>query len=309
MTTRRAARSLRILLAALLGSAAFIAASPAAYAAVAVTVTPLFPATVAIGQTNVVASLQIQNSSSPPDGGVTLNTITLVPSCGRSGPTGCAIPDPGVFTLSPTGTGAAGTACAGRLFTITVVDPATGMVLLIPLGPPVFLPPGASCRIDFTLTVANAPSVDSNPGLPGLQTDQVGSAAAGGSSGNGTSSVTVQRAQPTLVTTASAPVTLGGSISDSAVIAAGVNPTGTIMFALFGPDNAAGTGTPVFTSTVPIRGNGSYVSGGFTPGAAGTYRYVAFYSGDANNAAVTSAFPGTRTSITKRDVRSARVAI
>src|SRR6202049_2555333 len=50
--------------------------------------------------------------------------------------------------------------------------------------------------------------------------------------------VVVTQATPTVVTTASASVALGGSISDSATLGGGVNPTGTITFTLFGPNNA-----------------------------------------------------------------------
>ena len=82
----------------------------------------------------------------------------------------------------------------------------------------------------------------------------------------------------------------GAGISDTATLAGGVNPTGTITFTLFGPNNATCTGVAIFTSTVPVSaGNGNYTSGSFTPVAAGTYRWVAAYSGDASNTAVTSA--------------------
>src|SRR5205807_688350 len=62
-----------------------------------------------------------------------------------------------------------------------------------------------------------------------------------------------------------------------------------MTFTLFGPDNATCTGTPALTSTKPVSGNGPYTSGGFTAATAGTYRWVASYSGDANNAAVATA--------------------
>jgi hypothetical protein len=87
-----------------------------------------------------------------------------------------------------------------------------------------------------------------------------------------------------LSTQASGPVTVGNTISDTATIAGAFNPTGTITFTLFGPDNATCTGTPTFTSTKPVNGNGSYPSDSFTPTAPGVYRWIATYSGDANNA-------------------------
>jgi hypothetical protein len=95
-----------------------------------------------------------------------------------------------------------------------------------------------------------------------------------------------------LVTAISAPASLPGGITDTATISGLVNPVtgagaGTITFDLFGPNNPTCTGTPTFTSVVPvIAGNGTYTSDVFSPSVAGVYGYVATYSGDANNAAV-----------------------
>src|ERR1700680_4933817 len=102
-------------------------------------------------------------------------------------------------------------------------------------------------------------------------------------------SVVVTQVTTTLTTNASANVTLGAAISDSATLGGGVNPTGTITFTLFGPNNATCTGAPIFTATIPVAGNGTYGSGNFTPVAAGTYRWIANYSGDANNTATANA--------------------
>jgi hypothetical protein len=62
-------------------------------------------------------------------------------------------------------------------------------------------------------------------------------------------------------------------------------PGATVTFSLYGPDDATCAGAPVFTTTVdyPV-GGGAVNSGPFTPTAAGTYRWIAVYSGDANNA-------------------------
>ena len=56
---------------------------------------------------------------------------------------------------------------------------------------------------------------------------------------------------------------------------------------LYGPNDPTCT-TAMFTSNlIPVSGNGTYTSTpGFTPVAAGTYLWRAFYSGDANNAPV-----------------------
>ena len=102
-------------------------------------------------------------------------------------------------------------------------------------------------------------------------------------------SVVVSPATPAIVTNASATVPAGGPISDSATLSGGVNPTGTITFTVFGPNDATCTAAPAFTSIVAVTsGNGTYPSGPFVTTAAGTYRFIAAYSGDANNVAVTT---------------------
>ena len=93
----------------------------------------------------------------------------------------------------------------------------------------------------------------------------------------------------TLTTQASPAIQLGGLIHDTATLSGGVAPTGTITFSLFGPNDATCTAAPAFTSTVTVAGNGSYASANFTPSLVGTYRWIAAYSGDAANAASTTA--------------------
>ena len=52
----------------------------------------------------------------------------------------------------------------------------------------------------------------------------------------------------------------------------------------------------VYTDTVTVSGDGTYTTatgnnpGGYVPTAAGTYQWVAVYSGDSNNSCVTSPF-------------------
>src|SRR5439155_146946 len=82
-------------------------------------------------------------------------------------------------------------------------------------------------------------------------------------------------------------VPVGSQISDTATLAGGRNPTGTMTFTLFGPGDTA-CATPIFTSPRPVTGNGAVTSGAFTANAAGTYRWIASYVGDANNNAVTT---------------------
>jgi len=96
-------------------------------------------------------------------------------------------------------------------------------------------------------------------------------------------------APTTLTTQASAATSLGGRIHDTGTLTGGVAPTGTITFQSFGPNDATCTAAPVFTSVLTVAGNGSYVSADFAPTSAGTYRWIATYSGDAANAASATA--------------------
>jgi hypothetical protein len=100
---------------------------------------------------------------------------------------------------------------------------------------------------------------------------------------------TVTNSTPTITTQATATATTGGAISDTAILAGGSAPTGTIAFTVFGPNNATCSGIPAFTSTKAISGNGSYPSDPFSPSSPGTYSWVASYSGDAGNNAATTA--------------------
>src|SRR3989442_3564456 len=62
----------------------------------------------------------------------------------------------------------------------------------------------------------------------------------------------------------------------------GTNPTGTITFTLNGPNDATCT-VVAFTDTKLVSGNADYTSSSFTAIQAGTYRWIASYSGDLNN--------------------------
>jgi hypothetical protein len=80
---------------------------------------------------------------------------------------------------------------------------------------------------------------------------------------------------------------VGTVLNDSATLSDGVDPTGSITFKLFGPNDFTCSGDPIFTNTVPVSGNGTYsTTAGFPATAAGTYYWVATYSGDSNNSSV-----------------------
>ncbi len=94
------------------------------------------------------------------------------------------------------------------------------------------------------------------------------------------------KAGPTIDTTPSGAVPVGGTVSDSATVIGGASPTGSVRFDLFGPGDPT-CSAPIATRTGTLTGS-SAASGGVTVGAPGTYRWVATYSGDASNAPATS---------------------
>src|SRR3989454_403155 len=94
--------------------------------------------------------------------------------------------------------------------------------------------------------------------------------------------ILVTKASPALTTTASGSVVAGGSVKDVAHLTLGTNPTGTITHAQYGLNDANVTVVP-FTAPKPVSGNADYTSSSFTAIQAGTYRWIASYSGDLNN--------------------------
>jgi hypothetical protein len=107
--------------------------------------------------------------------------------------------------------------------------------------------------------------------------------------------VVITKATPGLVTTPSAGGVPGTAISDSATLSGGYGTlTGSITFSLYGP-YAAGV-TPTCSGgaiqtwgPMTVSGYGPYTtSPSFTDTTIGTYEWVVSYSGDPNNAAVSS---------------------
>ncbi|HEY3183545.1 MAG TPA: hypothetical protein VGJ77_11955 [Gaiellaceae bacterium] len=89
-----------------------------------------------------------------------------------------------------------------------------------------------------------------------------------------------------LTTTATASVTVGNPISDTAHLTAGPGAGGTITFHLFASLDDCNAGTNEINtglSPVTVNGPGDYNSGNYTPTATGTYYWTAAYSGDPNN--------------------------
>jgi hypothetical protein len=112
-------------------------------------------------------------------------------------------------------------------------------------------------------------------------------------------SSTVSKATPTLITNASPKnVAPGAQVHDTANLSFGHNPTGQIVFRLYGPNDPTCSKAPVFTATKPVSANGNYSSGNFTPAKPGNYRWTARYSGNPENAVATSGCNASGESVT-----------
>ena len=101
---------------------------------------------------------------------------------------------------------------------------------------------------------------------------------------------TVGVAGPTINTIPGGSVVLGSGskLTDSATLAGGVNPTGSITFYVFAPGvtpNATNSNN-VYSDVVTVSSNGNYSTssgsnpGGLAPTVAGAYQWVAVYGGD-----------------------------
>jgi hypothetical protein len=77
-------------------------------------------------------------------------------------------------------------------------------------------------------------------------------------------------------------VTLGGAVGASATLG-GLDPSGNLEFALYGPEDPTCAGSPAYTASVAVSGAGTYEAPAFTPTAIGTYRWVVTYPGDGAN--------------------------
>jgi len=78
---------------------------------------------------------------------------------------------------------------------------------------------------------------------------------------------------------------------DATITSATANAGGTITFKLFDPTDSTCAGTPAYTQTVNVSGNGTYstTNTSFVASTVGTWRWLVVYSGDGNNDSATSA--------------------
>jgi hypothetical protein len=94
-------------------------------------------------------------------------------------------------------------------------------------------------------------------------------------------------ATPTISTLASPSVPAGGLISDSATLTGGFAPTGNMTFTLYGPGDTT-CSNALWSTTVPVGAGDVSHSGDVKVAAAGTYNWLASYSGDLANLPVSS---------------------
>lgn len=167
----------------------------------------------------------------------------------------------------------------------TAGSPVAGRVSVDVSGAGGYSTPGQGVAVTkagfYSWAVSFTPSQDS--------TDTLGSQSA---CGDPMETVHVDLA-PTQITTeattstSDAPVRLpAATISDKATVTGVTSAAGgDVTFSLYGPsDTPVCTSEPVFTDKVALRGDHTATSGGYTPTQAGTYWWVANYSGDAGNA-------------------------
>ncbi len=155
---------------------------------------------------------------------------------------------------------------------------------------------GPSTNEEVTVTNGEVPnSADFTPTVPGSYSYK---AVYGGTNGppqnlaaeSPCEPLTVSRAKPTIKTSATASVTVGDKIKDTATLSglvSAVGSEGTVTFRLYSDEECK---TEVFKSVATgISSNTSYPSPTeYTTTATGTYYWRAFYSGDANNEAAST---------------------
>jgi Putative Ig domain len=125
----------------------------------------------------------------------------------------------------------------------------------------------------------------------------------GGDSGNnavsstcGDDQVVIGQATPVLGPWGEVAVQAGMPVHGEFSLMGGFNPTGTITFTLFGQQDCT---DPVAGEPLGVSGDGNYTTEPTTPSVAGTYYWVATYSGDSSNIAFTSACSEEPVTVTK----------
>ena len=253
----------------------WLGVSPA-FAGLALSNPPGYPATVNVGQTHIlVRAAGITNNSADDPGtpgidsnrSITVDTVFHTPACDVVDGSGACPPGaraPGVFaiddTVTPTGTGGS-QGCSGT-WTVGPPDPLTGEVSLTPPGGAGTLILGPSknglgspeesrasrCLVVFGVKVLMLPNADADTGTPGIQTDQVARVTGHFSdtlvtgTGTGSDVTTIVPPTPTPTTTTTPTVTP----TPTCVPGSNNSVTGHIRY--------YSNGSPVSGATVLLRG-------------------------------------------------------
>ncbi len=96
----------------------------------------------------------------------------------------------------------------------------------------------------------------------------------------------VNKASPTISTTPSAGGVIGVTLNDTATLAGGYSPTGSVTFRLYAPSDPTCSGAAVYIDTDAVAPYAT--SSGYVSDALGTWNWTASYSGDSNNNPSTS---------------------
>jgi len=158
----------------------------------------------------------------------------------------------------------------------------------------------------YTITESGAPTGWT---LVGLSCDHTGSGT-DATTENATASITIAGGG-TVACTFTNRIQLHPTLStaqsflpnDTATIAGATsNAGGHVTFELFGPADTACSGTPAFTQTVDVQGNGNYstTNSSVVASAPGTWQWKTTYDGDAANVGTTSACGVEHFTITNR---------
>ncbi len=181
------------------------------------------------------------------------------------------------------------------------VDPATGVRSAVssnsaPAGAPGFVDPrGVVVGLDGDLLVVDDLAFGGGGGVIRVDpaTGARSAVSANGSPAGGPSfeapfGLAVQPAVPTVSTTATPSMAIGGSAVDVATVigepSPAVAPTGTVSFAAYGPDAPTCAGTPIAVSTNALGAapDLTATSGALAATGPGTFRWIATYNGDSH---------------------------
>ena len=207
--------------------------------------------------------------------------------------------------INDTATLSGATATAGGTITFRVYSDATCSTLVSTLGP---------------ITVngnGSYPSGSYTPGSVGTYywiasySGDLNNSPSTGACGDANETSTVIKASPGISTTATAgPVIVGSNISDTAALTGATSDAGgSISFALYSDATCSTLVTTL--GPVSVAGSGSYGSGNYVTTAVGTYYWIASYTGDAKNNAVTGSCgdTGESSQVTKQQPAISTTAV